>query len=75
MASAAPPPASWDEIRDWDAPPAEPPPSASAHLQHHHHGMPIHDDPMDHPDYAKYPPVKSPWLSRWAGLGYGQVCI
>merc|ERR1711939_328775 len=23
-------------------------------------------------DLKRYPPVRTPWLSRWAGLGYGQ---
>lgn len=27
---------------------------------------------VEHEDFARYPPVKSPALSRWAGLGYGQ---
>ena len=26
-------------------------------------------------DFARYPPVKSPRLSRWAGLAYGQAQI
>jgi hypothetical protein len=121
MESSQPPPKTWEEIRHWDAPPPDPPPSATAHLQHH--GMPVHADPTEDPgthrhfetswpptfaarfphisgnlsyashrkvaprnfsssllrngacintvgngaaDYARYPPVKSPFLSRCA---------
>jgi hypothetical protein len=73
----------WDAVRHRDPPPPGPTPTAAAHLRgggHHsqHHGDGGGDgenygNPVeDHEDFTRYPPVKSPFLSRWAGLGYGQ---
>ena len=65
----------WEAVRNWDTPPPMPPPSASAHLRWQAGGSPILGRVEEREDFLRYPPVKSPRLSRWAGLGYGQAQI
>ena len=56
----------WAEIGNWDAAPDYPPPSRLP---------PELSDEEVRAQTERWPPVRSPTLSRWAGLGYGQMQI